>query len=143
MRLPAQVRRPPRIEMVPLIDTFFLMLAFFISAVLSMEVVRGLPVELPRAGSDSAVPRKDRWMVTLSAQGGLELEGEAISVEALSSRLRERAVAQDGFQVGMRADRRAPYERVIEVLGAIRRAGVTRVSLLTALGQKGRKGLSR
>lgn len=134
--------RRPRIEMVPLIDTFFLMLAFFISAVLSMEVVRGLPVELPRAGSDSAVPREDRWIVTLGAQGGLELEGQPVNLEILEVRLREGAAEKNDLRVGVRADRSAPYERVIEVLGAIRQAGVTRVSLLT-FPERGRKELSR
>ena len=39
--------KKPRIEMLPLIDIVFLLLVFFIYAMLSMAVHRSLPVKLP------------------------------------------------------------------------------------------------
>ena len=45
VQLPAP--KKARIEMLPLIDIVFLLLVFFIYAMLSMAVHRGLPVELP------------------------------------------------------------------------------------------------
>ena len=43
--------RKARIEMVPLVDMFFLVLVFFIYAMLSMAVHRALPVQLPASSS--------------------------------------------------------------------------------------------
>ena len=117
--------------MVPLIDTFFLMLAFFISSVLSMEVVRGLPVELPSALGASSLAKENRLLVTLKVNGSLELEGEPIALEDLRRRL-VLSTREGTVQVGIRADRQVPYERVIEVLSAIRESGIARVTLLTA-----------
>ena len=47
MRVNLGARRRARIEMLPLIDIVFLLLVFFIYAMLSMAVHRGLPVALP------------------------------------------------------------------------------------------------
>lgn len=133
MRLSHSARRPPRIEMIPLIDTFFLVLAFFISAVLSMELVRGLPVELPRAGASKPIPREERLILTLKADGRLEMEGQPVGLSGLPDLLRREAARRPSLQVGIRADRLTPYERVVELLGAVKGAGVSRVALLSEL----------
>ncbi len=131
MKISPLARKSPRIEMIPLIDTFFLVLAFFISAVLSMELVRGLPVELPRAGAATPVPRENRLILTLKADGRLEMEGQPVTLKGLPDLLRQEAAARPSLQVGIRADRLTPYERVVELLGAVKAAGVSRVALLS------------
>lgn len=131
MKLQQLTRRPPRIEMVPLIDAFFLILSFFISSVLTLEVVRGLPVELPSAAASSSVPKENRWVVTLGANGLLQLQGEPITLEALRQRLSSVSDPKS-LQVGIRAEGKAVYERVVGVLGVVREAGVARVTLLTS-----------
>lgn len=130
MRVSFAHRRPVRIEMVPLIDTFFLLLAFFISSVLTMEVARGLPVELPKAGKRAALSSGDRLIVTLLRDGGIELDGEKVTLEALSQRLSSHPRGES-LQVAIRADRKSPYEDVVRVLGIVREAGVAKVTLLT------------
>lgn len=135
MKIPVSSARQPRIEMVPLIDTFFLILAFFISSVLSMEVVRGLPVELPAAIGAAPVPAEDRWTVTLTSSGGLEVEGEPATLEELRERLWSHPRRQS-LRVSLRADGLAPYGQVVQVLGIVKEAGVDRVTLLTRPEQK-------
>ncbi|MDX1764995.1 MAG: biopolymer transporter ExbD [bacterium] len=51
MKVPMPPRKKARIEMLPLIDIVFLLLVFFIYAMLSMAVHRGLRVELPQSTS--------------------------------------------------------------------------------------------
>lgn len=123
--------RRPRIEMVPLIDSFFLLLAFFMSSVLTMEVVRGLPVELPRAGSAADLSQEGRRVVTIGRTGEVHLDGEPVGVEELRSRLASDPM-RESLRVGIRADQGTPYRSVVDVLGAVRRSGVARVTLLTA-----------
>lgn len=122
--------RRPRIEMVPLIDSFFLLLAFFISSVLSMEIVKGLPVELPRSSIAAAVDRKDRRIVTIGREGQLQLDGERVGLDRLRDRLAQDP-AKTSLQVGIRADEATPYRDVMEVLSAVRQSGVARVLLLS------------
>ncbi len=51
MKLNLDTQRKVRIEMLPLIDIVFLLLVFFIYAMLSMAVHRGLPVVLPTSSA--------------------------------------------------------------------------------------------
>ena len=132
--------RRPRIEMVPLIDSFFLLLTFFMSSVLTMEVVRGLPVELPKAGSAAPLSQEGRRMVTIGREGQVQVEGETMSMEELVRRFSSDPL-RESLRVGIRADEGTPYRSVVEVLGAIRRGGVARVTLMTAPESK--KEISR
>ncbi len=131
MRVYRPPLRKPRIEMIPLIDSFFLLLAFFMSSVLTMEVVQGLPVELPRVGRAAPLPSEDRRVVTISPEGAIQWEGQGVTLEELGSRL---AILADRttLRLGIRADRAAPYERVVEVLAVCRQAGISRATLLTS-----------
>lgn len=116
--------------MIPLIDCFFLLLAFFMSSVLSMEVVRGLPVELPKAGAAASLSEEGRRVVTVGREGQIQLDGETMGVEELIRRLSSDP-RMGSLRVGIRADEGTPYRAVVEVLGAVRRGGVARVTLLT------------
>jgi biopolymer transport protein ExbD len=131
--LPA--RRPVRIEMVPLIDTFFLLLAFFISSVLTMEVVRGLPVDLPRDRGAANRLAPDRLLVAITEGGLVELDGSPVTLEGLRAQLENHSKRQE-LRIGLRADRGARYEQVVQVLEVVQQAGVSRVSLLTRPGSK-------
>ena len=51
MKVHIQARKKPRIEMLPLIDIVFLLLVFFIYAMLSMAVHKALPVALPQSST--------------------------------------------------------------------------------------------
>jgi len=126
--------------MIPLLDVFFLLLAFFISSVLTMETVRGLPVELPYA-QGTRIPQEKRLLLTISKGGQLQMEGESVTLELLQKRLRG-TLDPTSVRVGIRADRETPYEWVVQVLAAVRQAGVSRVSLLTESPGE-REGFSR
>ncbi len=66
MKLQLALPKKPRIEMLPLIDIVFLLLVFFIYAMLSMAVHRGLPVELPL----STTAEIDKKLIPFSQRGG-------------------------------------------------------------------------
>lgn len=124
--------RKTRIEMVPLIDSFFLLLAFFISSMLSMSVMKGLPIDLASASASSKLEPRDVVVVTVAANGVLQLDGQLVTVEELSSRLRAKEPVS-ALYVAVRADRFVPAGQLLPVLGAIRAAGVARVGLVTQL----------
>lgn len=119
-----------RLELLPLLDAFFLLLAFFVSSMLSMEIVRGLPVELPRAGGSTSLPKEDRLLVTVAGEGRVQLEDRTVTLEALTRELKAHP-RRGSLVVGIRADRQTPYAWFVRVLGAVREADVGRVTLLT------------
>lgn len=136
MKIAAVLTRPrkARVEMLPLIDIVFLLLVFFIYAMLSMAVHRGLPVELP----DSKVAMTgtgDLHAVTIKGNGTLFLDQEEIRLDELTERLQAISVdsgltaAADKPGLLLYADRRLAYEELYQVLDRIQLAGITNISL--------------
>ena len=117
-------RKRARIEMIALIDVVFLLLVFFIYAMLSMTVFRGLELNLPRAeGSiqrNVIVVNLDREN-RLSAEGGI-LEADQIVTWAMAEHRRT------GLPVLIRGDREADLGIALELLAALREAGLEAVS---------------
>jgi len=121
-------RRRARIEMLPLIDIVFLLLVFFIYAMMSMAVHRGMTVALP----ESSTARNDKSLVmsvTVTANGSVYVDKAPVSPESLTAVLKEKAAGDEQAGAMLFADRELPYQSLFRVLDQIRMAGITRISL--------------
>ena len=127
---PFPFKRRARIEMVPLIDMFFLLLVFFIFGVFSMTVQQGMAVELPSAATGTPV-KEEGPTISLTADGSLFLHQDPITLEALAAALREEAQRPSLPVVVINADHQVPHGRVMTVLDTVRQAGLQRVSFHT------------
>ena len=117
-------RKRARIEMIALIDVVFLLLVFFIYAMLSMTVFRGLELNLPRA--EGSVQR-DSIVVTLDRGNRLSAEGDTMEADQIVAW----AMAEHrrtGLPVLIRGDREADLGIALELLAALREAGLEAVS---------------
>ena len=117
-------RKRARIEMIALIDVVFLLLVFFIYAMLSMTVFRGLELNLPRA--EGSVQR-DAIIVTLDRENILTAEGRTMEADQIVTW----AMAEHrrtGLPVLIRGDREADLGIALELLAALREAGLEAVS---------------
>ena len=128
MKVNIQTVKKARIEMLPLIDIVFLLLVFFIYAMLSMAVHRGLSVILPTS-STAKIDKHLILSVTIRSDGTIYLDKKRISPENLESALRQRTVDKEETGVLLFADRNLPYQKLFRVLDQIRMAGVSRISL--------------
>ena len=135
MKVNLQTSRKTRIEMLPLIDIVFLLLVFFIYAMLSMAVHRGLPVILPTS-STAKIEKHLILSVTVKADGSIYLDKERISLGNLGEALRQRARGEKEAGVLLFADRSLPYQELFRVLDHIRMAGLTRISLQAEVEQQ-------
>jgi biopolymer transport protein ExbD len=126
VRLPAP--KKARIEMLPLIDIVFLLLVFFIYAMLSMAVHRGLPVELPLS-TTAEIDKKLILSVTVKADETIYVDKERIALADLTQVLQSKAggIREPGVLVF--ADRALQYQMIYNVLDKIRQAGLSRISL--------------
>ncbi len=114
--------------MLPLIDIVFLLLVFFIYAMLSMAVHHSLPVALPSSSAVS-IDRAQLLSVTVKADGAVFVEETPVSLAKLRERLRG-VIALDSDQgVMLFADHRLTYQGLFVVLDAIRQAGVKNINL--------------
>jgi biopolymer transport protein ExbD len=114
--------------MLPLIDIVFLLLVFFIYAMLSMAVHRSLPVDLPASASAAVDPSSD-ISLTVTSDGAIFVDKEAVSLERLPGYLRLRVAASGKKGVLVFADRDLSYQSLFRVLDRIRQAGIENVSL--------------
>ena len=131
MKLSSPAQRKIRIEMVPLIDTFFLLLAFFISSMLSMSILKGLPIELPSVGQATSLDRQEVVLITITREEQIQMDGEPAGLHEIAGRLQGMSTPVANLRVAVRADRAVPTGRLAEVLEAVRLAGVRRLGLVT------------
>lgn len=130
MRLPTAAKKKARIEIIPMIDTMFFLLVFFMIATLSMTVQKGMPVNLPTAESATDdVP--EQVSITMTKKGELFLNKEPIVVVDLESRLRSLLQTGDDFTVVINADEAVSHGRVIEIMDSVRKAGISDMAIAT------------
>lgn len=121
-----------RIELIPLIDIVFLLLVFFIYAMLSMAVHRGLPVRLPSAAT-SRVEKQTTLSVTIKADGSTFVDKEPVPLSELAGVLKAKAAGNHQTGVLLFADRSLTYQKLFRVLDQIRSTGLNHVSLQAEL----------
>jgi len=134
MKITLRNNKKARIEMLPMIDIVFLLLVFFIYAMLSMAVHRGLPVNLP-ASKTVKVDKKLILAVTVKADGSIFLNKEPVALDRLTTLLQAKTTGQEQPGVLLFADRSLPYQSLFDVLDRIRRAGLNRISLQAELDE--------
>lgn len=108
--------------MLPLIDVVFLLLVFFIYAMVSMVVHHGLKVDLPSAGSVS-LEQEDYIAITIDADNHLFLNDEPVGADGLAARVKAL-----GKPVFINGDRKADLGLAIELLDDLKQAGIEEVS---------------
>ena len=132
MNIPSiRPRKHARIEIVPLIDIMFFLLATFVMVSLSMVKNRGIPVILPAASTSAAQDHKDHVTVSIAETGQLYLDKRELSQEQLVTELRALHEANAELRVFIRGDESARLGLAIAVLDETRKLGITKVAFET------------
>lgn len=141
------VKPVSEINLTSLLDvTFVLLIAFMIMA---PSLKYGVEIDLPSINQGAPQLSTDQGnMATVSiskamageaGQSGARsvmLDDEAVDMLQLEARLRERNTAAQGkLAVEINADKDIPYEAFVQVIGALRRAGIEGVGLPVDTGQ--------
>ena len=130
MRLPddTDVQRPS-VNILPMIDVIFAILAFFILSSLYLTKSEGLPVSLPQAVTATPQNQID-VTVTVTADGGLFLGDEPVAIEQLTSRVAE--LSEDrSMLVTVRADEETGHGRVVAAMDELRKVDGVRLAIAT------------
>lgn len=119
--------RKARIEMLPLIDVVFILLVFFIYAMLSMVLHRGIAVHLPTA-STAIVEQRDYVAVSVTEDGRVWVDKTPTDVGSLAAAVRGRMSGSETNQpVFIECDEHADVGVAIRVLDRLREAGISQV----------------
>lgn len=129
----ARAGRMSEINVTPFVDVMLVLLIIFMVAAPMLTV--GVPVELPRT-SAGALPaeQEEPLSVTLTAEGQVMLMNSKIGTDDLIPRLRAVAAERTNRKVFLRADGAIPYERVVQVMGALNAGGFNDIGLVTDQG---------
>jgi len=130
MKLNAYLPKRSRIEMMPLIDSFFLILVYFIYAFLSMSVHKGVPLDLPKAAT-AQDDRAEYIGVSVDEDGQISLDKKQVSIQELRQELNDIQKFQSEAQIYIFGDVLAPHGQVVRVLDIIREVGIEKVLIQT------------
>ena len=126
-------RRMTDINVTSFVDVALVLLIVFMITAPMLTV--GVPIELPRTAA-GALPaeRQEPLSVTLTADGRVMIQEDEVAADQLVSRLRAVAVERQDDRIYLRADGAIPYERVMQVMGALNSGGFRSIGLVTDSG---------
>lgn len=119
MRLQDEPDAPLQINIVPMIDVIFAILAFFIVATLFLTRSEGLSVNLPKAKT-AQVQQKTRITVSIDQQGQISLNRESIEAGNLIPEIQNLIQPNQEALVIVNADRQVNHGLVVTVMDQIR-----------------------
>ena len=130
-RMPSRWRSEPmgEINMTPLIDVMLVLVVIFMVTAPLMS--NSLKLDLPR--SDAAGPSQapKPLLVALDGQGRTYVGEQRVDREQLVGLATQAAERDPKTEVQLRADRSAPYGQVVELIGVLQKAGLTRMAFVT------------
>jgi biopolymer transport protein TolR len=126
------------INITPMVDVMLVLLIIFMVAAPLM--VTGVPIELPKTTAAKLGQSKKPMVVTLTADGKLQIRNDFVTREALVDKLREIRATEGDTVVYVRADKKNPYGDVMDLLGQVGQSGFARVSLLSQQPPAGAAG---
>ena len=119
-----------RIEILPLIDVVFLLLVFFIYAMMSMVTHKGLRVNLPTASS-AHIDKQEFVGISISEANAIHVEKTPVQLNELMGVLNSKRGSSDKHPVFIRADEKSDVGIAISVLDTLRKSGITNISFET------------
>src|ERR1700753_681043 len=128
-------RRMPmaEINVTPLVDVMLvLLIIFMITAPLLMT---GVPINLPNSRAKALEQPKKPTQISIDPQGQVYVDDDLVSDAELPQRLEATRAQQPGApepqQVFLRADRTLQFEKVMQVMGELNRAGLNKISIVS------------
>ncbi|MCB2095506.1 MAG: ExbD/TolR family protein [Rhodobacteraceae bacterium] len=121
------------INVTPFVDVMLVLLIIFMVAAPLLTV--GVPLELPRTAAQ-AVPSQQEEPLTISVQadGTVSVQNTPVPEAELIGRLKAIAAERTDNKLFLRADGSIPYERVVQVMGALNAGGFGNIVLVTDAG---------
>ena len=124
-----------RIEIIPLIDIIFFLLATFIMVSLSMSKNQGVQVALPNAGTAASLGDQQEMekavTLTVNEKGEVFFKKEKITIAQLPLRLQTFKTASKDPKVIINSDAGADFKNVVAVLDEVRKIGIAKVGINT------------
>ena len=118
-----------RLELTPLIDVIFLLLTFFIFALVLMVRADVLGITLPELGTGTPAERAPAVEIAIDQSGVVRVAGETVELDAVGEAI-DRALAEGDRGVRVAVDERAPSGVLVRVAEVLAQRGVASLDLV-------------
>ena len=116
-----------RIEIIPLIDIMFFLLAAFMLVSLSMVNLKSMKVDLPTATTATEETKKDLVSLSVDKTGTIFFEQTPVGPNELASRLTVLLAGNPDLRVFISGDREALHGDIVRALDIVRSTGIQKV----------------
>jgi biopolymer transport protein ExbD len=121
-------KKHARIEIIPLIDIMFFLLASFMMVSLSQVSMKGWKVTLPEGSSGKVQNKKDYISLSVDKEGTYYFDKQIIKLEDILPRLQQIYKTNPEAKIFIRGDQEAVHGNVTRMLDQIRASGFTKLS---------------
>ena len=121
------------INVTPMVDVMLGLLVIFM--VTAPFLLQAVPVSLPKTAPVAKLIPVNKVELIIDADGNVYVDQDQIAGENLETQLQARLKADPELAVQLKADYRVAYGRIAEVMAAVNRAGIVRMSFVTASTQ--------
>ncbi|MGB5960436.1 MAG: biopolymer transporter ExbD [Coleofasciculaceae cyanobacterium] len=128
MRLPDDSNTPLQINIVPMIDVLFCILAFFIISSLSLIRSQGLPVNLPKA-STAQSQLQEQIVVTIDVNGAIFLNRQPLELANLAASVGDLVGEKKEALVVINADSKVSHGAVVSVIDRLNQVNGVRLAI--------------
>ena len=128
MMLESRPRFLSEINIIPLVDVVLVLLVVFM--VTAPMLHRGIDLSLPRSQSNTITP-EERLVITIEPDERVYLGNDRVTLIHLRKRLHQAQALNAGVSVYLRADRRVPYGRIVQIMDEVKRVGIERLGMIT------------
>lgn len=133
MNIPSpRTHRKARIELIPLIDILFFLLATFFMVAASMIKNQGIPLTLPEASTGRPQEQKNHVTLSISADGQFFYNKEPVTRNELVERLSKLKETAKEPRISIHGDVKAEFGQAVAILDEVRKLGIPRISIETA-----------
>ena len=128
IRFPYKEKAPFKLDLIPMINVVFLLLIFFMLT--STTTLQSKKVELPTAKT-AEKNSKQFLIMTIDKNGFLELDGKAMTIEALPAHLEKKVNEKKNTVISIHADKAIEFELFGKVIELAKQAGAEDFMLAT------------
>ena len=135
IRFPYKEKAPFKLDLIPMINVVFLLLIFFMLT--STTTLQSKKVELPTAKT-AEKNSKQFLIMTIDKNGFLELDGKAMTIEALPAHLEKKVSEKKNTVISIHADKAIEFELFGKVIELAKQVGAEDFMLATEKDRSGK-----
>jgi biopolymer transport protein TolR len=117
------------INVTPLVDVMLVLLIIFM--VTAPMMMQGVDVSLPEATAEPLESEKEHLIITVDTENKVFINDFQVSVDGLGEKLKKILEGRSDREVFLKADKDISYGTVVQVMAAVKGAGVEKLGMVT------------